>query len=67
MGMPDHGRSVDEVLQELRTKLMVTDAMIGMSLQASGDVRRMRAAVAKELDALTAAITSVRADLDQGR
>jgi hypothetical protein len=65
MGMPDHGRSVDAVLQELRTKLMVTDTMIGMSLQASGEVQRMRAAVAKELEALTAAIPSVRADLDR--
>jgi hypothetical protein len=65
MGMPDHSRSVDEVLQERRTKLMVTETMIGMSLQASSEVRRMRAAVARELDALTAEITSVRTHLER--
>jgi hypothetical protein len=43
MGMPDHSRPVDEVLQELRAKLLVTETMIDLSLQASGEVRRMRA------------------------
>jgi hypothetical protein len=34
-----------------------------MSLQASGEVRRMRAAVARELDALISAMMFVRARL----
>jgi hypothetical protein len=63
MGMPDHSRSVDEVLQELRTKLLATETMIEMSLQASGEVRRMRAAVARELDALIAEMMFARAQL----
>jgi hypothetical protein len=63
MGMPDHSRPVDEVLQELRTKLLLAETMIDMSLQASGEVRRMRAAVARELDALISAMMFVRARL----
>ena len=63
MGMPDYSRPVDEVLQELRTKLMITETMIEMSLQASGEVRRMRAAMARELDTLISAMMFVRARL----
>jgi hypothetical protein len=65
MGMPDHSRPVDEVLQELRTKLLLAETMIDMSLQASGEVRRMRAAVAREreIDALISAIVFVRTQL----
>jgi hypothetical protein len=63
MDMPDHNHSVDAVLQELRTKLLLAETMIQMSLQASGEVRRMRAAVARELDALISAMMFVRARL----
>jgi hypothetical protein len=43
--------------------LLLAETMIDMSLQASGEVRRMRAAVARELDALIAAMMFVRARL----
>jgi hypothetical protein len=65
MAMPENSRSVDDVLQELRTKLMLAETMICMSLGASREVRRLRAAVARELDALTRAITLVRAHLEE--
>jgi hypothetical protein len=65
MGMSENSRSVDDVLQELRTKLMLAETIIEMSLRVSSEVRRTRAAVARELDVLTAAITSVRADLER--